>query len=112
MSSRTAIPALPADLAAAVDAFRPHAPSPTVAATAGRCVTISAAFAELCAARGLDAFVSEPFGPDEFGYRDRPRRGLSTHSVTIADTDAGVFYIDWTAAQYGYTEMPKITVGS
>lgn len=102
---------LPASLISAIETFRPSAPAATVEATAGRCVQINAAFADLCFSMGLDAFLSEPFDPDQFfDYGDRTIRGLATHSVIIVDTADGVFYVDWAAAQYGYTQTPKISV--
>jgi hypothetical protein len=74
----------------------------------GRCVEVSVAFANHCAALGLDAFVSEPQTPDEWGYVDRPLAGMDTHSLVIVDLGTRAFTVDLTAAQYGYPDAPII----
>ena len=53
--------------------------------------------------------LGSDFGPDAYGYTDRRRdSAYPEHSVTIVELDDEVFFVDWTAAQFGYDEFPMV----
>lgn len=94
----------------------------------GMCDMVSAQFKEFAEARGFKAYVTHT-DLDELGYEikcaakgevlnangDIVLGHYEEHTiVTIVVDDADYhygreFYIDFTAAQYGYTEHPKVT---
>lgn len=46
--------------------------------------------------------------PEHWGYEDRPNPGIPAHAVTLVDAEGHLYAIDWTAAQYGYTQFPLV----
>jgi hypothetical protein len=49
-----------------------------------------------------------PWGPTGWGYTDRTRRGERDHDATIVEFNGQTYMVDWTAAQFGYTEFPMV----
>ncbi len=74
----------------------------------GRCYELAEEFAQYCQERGLNATTSDGTGPEDFGYHDRTIPGLDSHHWTWVTTPEGEFGVDWTAAQFGYSEFPMV----
>lgn len=90
----------------------------------GRCDDISHQLVDFLHDRDLDqpwheAYVSgdewengemllERICPEDFGYDDRPIEGCNSHILVMVDIHNERFSVDYTAAQYGYSEFPLI----
>lgn len=93
-----------------IEEFRAEAWGGATAVTAGEvqglCTEYAWEFVEWLRGRGVDATVRYVGSPDELGYTDRTLNGDGEgHAVAVV----GGTRVDWTAAQYGYAEMPKVT---
>ena len=74
----------------------------------GYCGMVSDDFAEMCANQGLDAIVDLNTA-NGYGYSDRTIRGkFPNHNLTRVTLPSGVYTVDFTAAQYGYSEFPLV----
>ena len=88
----------------------------------GSCSLMTNDFVEYLRSKGYDATTSEEFdpanpfdlwddhGPDIFGYDDITEEGPSNHghAVCVVSLPQGVFVVDWTASQYGLTQLPLV----
>jgi len=70
----------------------------------GECANLAWQFSAFAHAHGLKAKVLDS-SPDRLGYDDRPLRGVFAHAVAVV----GRLAVDFTAAQYGYVELPLIS---
>lgn len=72
------------------------------------CDLLSEKFAAFLEQHGIEAWATEDGTPENWGYHDRSIEGFSRHMVTAVDHNGHGYTIDWTAAQYGYTEFPLV----
>ena len=89
-----------------------------------RCGEIAEELVDFLRDRGLDkprheAYVSgeewengemllERDAPEDFGYEDRSIAGCNSHVLVLVDIAGERFSVDYTAAQYGYSEFPLV----
>jgi hypothetical protein len=79
---------------------------------AGECANVSWQFTAFAASKGV-AVKPYDSDPDSLGYHDRALRGASRHTVVRwHHRETGRRYlVDFTAAQYGYTDaFPLVSV--
>lgn len=83
------------------------------------CSVVATQFTDFLRERGLRAHTGLPghdlcgeMHPDAWGYRDRPVSGWGSHAATTCEISGETYMVDWTAAQYGYSEFPMIQVMS
>jgi hypothetical protein len=92
--------------------------------TTGLCTQVTCELVDFLLERELDAVSSEeldsalpghPFSgltahtADAFGYQDRAHDSFFPyHAATVVRDSSGLYLIDFTAGQYGYTEFPLI----
>lgn len=95
----------------------------------GHCDEVSEFFAGWLSRHGMKATLSggqtihdeeglqQWTTPDALGYEDRPGipnangevdKGHADHYTTTVHMPSGLYSIDWTASQYGYTEFPLV----
>ncbi len=77
------------------------------------CNTVSFQLAEHLRANGYDAECGSEEGtystPGQAGYTDRITLGIEQHDWTeVTAADGREYMVDFTAAQYGYTEFPMV----
>lgn len=83
-------------------------------AARGQCVHVASEFNRFLRERGVEAGLPLIDGrpclvpPEALGYADRPLGGLAEHTLSIVPYGSGIYSIDWTASQYGYSEFPLI----
>lgn len=83
----------------------------------GGCRAVSEAFVEFASVRGFKAALSDTVkgpefvnNPSSLGYRDRPIKwGSFLHTVALIYLDDGIYAVDWSAHQYGYTTFPVVS---
>lgn len=91
----------------------------------GNCADVTGVFVAFAKARGFKAYATDtdmeemgytpriaPFGEIGFDENDEMQYGFyPEHTVAsiYVEGQRWPIIIDWTAAQYGYTEFPKIT---
>jgi hypothetical protein len=74
----------------------------------GQCLSAAGIVDKWCFSRGLKAW-STTAPPDELGYSDRPSQGkYDNHCLSVIEYEGHCFTIDFTATQYGYTDLPLI----
>jgi hypothetical protein len=85
----------------------------------GLCVLLTNAFTGFIRREGIEAWPADSpgtmggnvpgfFSPDELGYADRKRPGFNSHSAAMVRKDGQTYMIDFTPAQYGYSEFPMV----
>ena len=83
-------------------------------AARGQCIHVADEFNRFLRERGVAAGLPLVNGrpmlvvPEALGYANRPRGGLSEHTLSIVRSGSEIYSIDWTASQYGYKEFPLI----
>lgn len=87
-------------------------PVKVVAAQPGMCQVLADKFEDWAARRvgeGWRVYASSLHSPDAHGYSDRTIEGFPNHSSSIIEAPDGTRYlIDWSASQYGYSELPLV----
>lgn len=76
----------------------------------GLCHTLAKSFANFMTKHGYEAWLPK-YGtgtPEEFGYTDRAIEGHAGHYWTYIKSGDDTYGVDWTAAQYGYDELPVV----
>jgi hypothetical protein len=83
-----------------------HLANPEIAA--GACRLVSQSFRLFARGRGLTLDVKDTT-PNRCGYQNRPVTGVAAHTVNRLPRGAVSVNIDFTASQYGYSELPLIS---
>lgn len=76
----------------------------------GLCHTLALSFQDFAEKNGFKAWLPKKGTgtPEAFGYDDRSITGHAGHYWTYVETDDGTYGVDWTAAQYGYEDVPVV----
>jgi hypothetical protein len=90
----------------------------------GECAKVSEALIDFLNAHGLyrlggvayrsdvgwlnDSSTLDCDSPEDHGYSDRPVPGHSSHTAVLLELESELLMIDFTAAQYGYSEFPLV----
>lgn len=74
--------------------------------SSGLCGDIADIVSKHLQALGFDARTSDAEHPDDLGMSDRACDNMYLHEVTIVRIDEAQYFIDFTAAQFGYSQFP------